>query len=205
MKKLIGYFLQGLLYILPIVVTIYVIIALMRYVNRLLSGISFFAGSTNGMWIGLLLIIIIITIIGWLLPVMIKTPLVQFMQRTINSTPLVGIIYTSVKDLMSAFVGKKRKFGTPVLVSMDNEGIMHRLGFITQETTEQLGVEGMMAVYMPSSYGLLGDLVIVPESKVRKLDSTSADMMKFIVSGGVTKINDNTQQVTEGNKESKEE
>ena len=195
MKKLIGYFFQGLLYILPFVVTIYVIIALVRYANRLLSSIPMFSGSATSVWILIVLIVGITVFTGWLVPFLIKTPLVQFAQRIINSTPIVGIIYSSVKDLMSAFVGKNRKFGTPVLVSMDNEDVMHRLGFVTQESLSHLGIEDMVSVYMPSSYGMLGDLVIVPASKVRKIDGTSTDVMKFIVSGGVTKMNDNTEAI----------
>ena len=190
MKKIIGYFFQGLLYIVPIIVTIYVIVALVRYVDKIIDSIPYFSQNFGGSVIGAIIIVVLTTPLGYLIPVILKTPLASLLHQIVNSTPLVGLIYSSVKDLMSAFVGKKRKFGTPVLVNMDNDNIMHRLGFITQESLSLIGTEGMVAVYMPSSYGLLGDLVIVPANKISKLNEPSADIMKFIVSGGVTKMNE---------------
>jgi uncharacterized membrane protein len=93
-----------------------------------------------------------------------------------------------VKDLLSAFVGKERKFDKPVLVSLDSEGVLKRLGFITSEDLTDLGIVNKIAVYLPSSYGVLGELYIVPTDKIEIIDANSADVMKFIVSGGVTKV-----------------
>ncbi len=187
MKKIIGYFFQGLLYIVPIIVPIYVIIALVRYADKVLDSIPYLSGHFSS-WVGVVIIFVFTTIAGWLVPIMLKTPLAGLAHQLLNSMPLVNVIYSSVKDLMSAFVGQKRKFGTPVLVSMDNSGTMHRLGFITQEDLSKLGIEGMVSVYMPSSYGILGDLVIVPANKVTRIEEGSADIMKFIVSGGVSQV-----------------
>ena len=98
------------------------------------------------------------------------------------------VIYSSVKDLLSAFVGKERKFDKPVLVSLDKEGVLKRLGFITSDDLNDLGITDRIAVYLPSSYGVLGELYVVPKEKIELIDANSADVMKFIVSGGVTKV-----------------
>lgn len=196
-KKIIGYFLQGLLYIVPVVVTVYVTVSAVNYIDELLSSIPYFSERVESKGIpglGLAIIVILICLAGWLMPIFLSTPLAGLAQRFLNSTPLIGIIYSSVKDLMSAFVGKKKKFGQPVLVSLDDTGTVYRLGFITQENLSKLGIHDMVSVYMPSSYGLLGDLVIVPCDKVTRLTEGSAEVMKFIVSGGVTKMDENTNK-----------
>lgn len=190
-KKLVGYFLQGLLYIVPVVVTLYVTITAVKYIDELISSIPYISEHLEARGIpglGLLTIVVLICIAGWIMPILLSTPIAGLMHRVLNTTPLVGIVYSSVKDLMSAFVGKKKKFGQPVLVNMDDSGILHRMGFVMQEEMAKMGAEGMVAVYLPSSYGLLGDLIVVPRSKVKKLDDSSADVMKFIVSGGVTNM-----------------
>jgi uncharacterized membrane protein len=43
-------------------------------------------------------------------------------------------------------------------------------------------------VYLPFSYGFNGQLVIVESSNVQKLDASGTEMMKFVISGGVTDI-----------------
>ena len=70
-----------------------------------------------------------------------------------------------------------------------NESGLEKLGFITQEDLSKLGIEGKVAVYLPHSYNFSGNLFIVPSQNVIILKSaSSADVMKFIVSGGVTEI-----------------
>lgn len=193
MKKIIGYFLQGLLYIVPVVVTIYVVLTAIDYIDLLISKIPYFEEHVESRGVpglGVFIIVILVCLAGWLVPIFLSTPLAGIFHRALNSMPLVGVVYSSVKDLMSAFVGKNKKFDTPVLVSLDKDGIVQRLGFITADDLSGLNAGGKVAVYMPSSYGLLGDLVIVPKDKVEKIDEKTADVMKFIVSGGVAKIED---------------
>lgn len=198
MKKYVSYFLQGLLYLVPIVVTLYVLVWTIRFADNLIYDIlrSLGLGSRFHIpGIGFVLVVVIVSTVGYVGPMLIKTPIVQLMHKVINSAPFLRIIYSSLKDLMSAFVGKNRKFGTPVLVSLDDSGTMHRLGFVTQENLKALDIEEtMIAVMLPNSYGMLGDLVIVPRAKVKVINAHSADVMKFIVSGGVTTIDDMSEK-----------
>ncbi|NPA37685.1 MAG: DUF502 domain-containing protein [Chlorobi bacterium] len=192
MKRLIRYFLQGLLYIAPVAVTIYVFVVTFIWLDGLLRNLEIFNRepfsrfSFPGM--GFLAIVMFITLAGFTGQRLITTPIASFFSRILEKAPLIKIIYSSVKDLLSAFVGKERKFDKPVIVSLDNDGILNRLGFITSDDLTDLGIKEKVAVYLPSSYGVLGELYIVPANKVKKLNVNSADVMKFIVSGGVTKI-----------------
>lgn len=192
MKKLIRYFLQGILYIAPIAVTIYVFVVAFIWLDGLLRNLEVFEKGPFSEYsfpgIGLLIIVITITIVGFLGQRFITTPISNAFERLLKRAPLIKVIYSSVKDLLSAFVGKERKFEKPVLVTLDKEGILERLGFITATDLADLGIEEKIAVYLPSSYGVLGELYIVPTKNVKPIDANSADVMKFIVSGGVTKV-----------------
>ncbi|MBP5365541.1 MAG: DUF502 domain-containing protein [Bacteroidales bacterium] len=199
MKKIASYFLQGLLYIIPIAVTLFVLVKCFGIADSLIDfmyrGLQI--GPENRIpGLGLLLLLLIVTAVGYACPLLISPQMSKLINKTIKSAPLISVIYTSVRDLMSAFVGKKQKFGTPVLVSLDDSGIVSRLGFITTEDLSKLNIEGRVGVYLPNSYGWLGDLVLVPAERVTRLDAKASDVMKFIVSGGVTQIGSQDEQDT---------
>jgi len=180
MNSLIKYFLRGLLLVIPIGVTIYILLASIRWLDGLLT--LDFPGA------GLLIILCAITFIGYIGSTLIAQPLFNFFERLLNRLPLVRIIYSSLKDLISAFVGDKKKFNQPVLVTLNRESNLHKLGFITQEDLSNLGLMERLAVYLPHSYNFSGDLYIVPKENITLIHATGADVMKFIVSGGVTKV-----------------
>lgn len=203
MKKYVSYFLQGLFYVVPLAVTIYVLVWIISFTDDLIYKALRAIGYDSYLYIpgiGLLFVVVIVSIVGYLGPMIIKTPMVQILHKVINSAPFVRVIYSSLKDLMSAIVGKNRKFGNPVLVNLDDSGTMHRLGFVTQESLKSLDIsEGMIAVMLPNSYGVLGDLVIVPRSKVKSINANSADVMKFIVSGGVASVDGSDDKLQDDN------
>ncbi len=192
MKKVARYFFQGLLYIVPLAVTIYVLVFAFIWLDSLLRDLEIFQhepyAQFNFPGLGLLVILVVVTLIGFAGQRLITAPLSHSFDTMLKRAPLIKVIYTSVKDLLSAFVGKERKFEKPVLVSLDNAGILQRFGFITAADLEDLGVKDKIAVYLPSSYGILGELYVVPTDKVKLIDAHPADVMKFIVSGGVAKV-----------------
>jgi uncharacterized membrane protein len=90
---------------------------------------------------------------------------------------------------MSAFVGKEKKFTEPVLVKMSKDSDLEKIGFVTQHDLSALGIEtGKVAVYMPFSYALSGSLFIVPVENIKPLNTNSTEIMKFVVSAGVTSV-----------------
>lgn len=192
MKKIISYFFQGILYIAPIAVTLYVFIIAFVWLDGLLRNLEVFEHGPFSEYsfpgIGLIIIVLTITAVGFLGQKLITTPISNAFGSLLKRAPLIQVIYSSVKDLLSAFVGKERKFEKPVLITLDETGILQRLGFITAADLMDIGVKDKIAVYLPSSYGVLGELYIVPKSNVQVIDANSADVMKFIVSGGVTKV-----------------
>jgi len=184
MKRLIGYFLQGLLYLVPITATIYVVYEAIVTVDGLVP--------VDVPGVGLLIIVIVVTLAGFIGGTLLSQQFFR-LEKILDRVPLIKIIYSSVKDLLSAFVGKKKRFTETVLVKM--EGDVERLGFITQKDLTQLGIsKDKVGVYIPFSYAVTGNLIIVPKENVTPIDGSSADVMKFIISGGVTNINDSNKQ-----------
>lgn len=190
MRRFFQYFFQGLLYTVPIAVTIWVLVWAVRATDSIFKWLGKdtifdFPGR------GILIILILITLVGYFAPKLVTPRFSSWWQNLLKRIPLVNLIYSSVKDIMDAFVGKQKRFGTPVLVCMDKDNIQHRLGFITSEDLSKVGVkDGKIAIYFPISYGMFGELIIVPADRVEKLDASSADVMKFVVSGGVVKMDD---------------
>lgn len=196
MRRLIRYFLQGLLYIAPLAVTVYVIVVSIVWIDGLLRDREFFQegflSRYNFPGLGLILILMLVTLIGYVGQRMIASPISLAYDKTMKKAPLVKMIYTSVKDLLSAFVGGEKKFNQPVIVKLDEAGLLHRFGFITTVDLGDLGLNDMVGVYLPSSYGMLGEMYAVPKKQVTPIDASSVDVMKFIVSGGVSELKSKT-------------
>ena len=193
MKQIASYFFQGLLYLAPVGITLYVIIFSFVWIDGLLRDLKIFheglLSSYSFPGIGVLIILSGVTLVGFLGQRIISRPVLSAFERLLEKAPFIKIIYTSVKELLSAFVGKERKFEQPVLVRLDNQSVVRRLGFITATDLSQIGIpDGYIGVYLPSSYGLLGELVVVPAMNVEPIEAHSAEVMKFIVSGGVSKV-----------------
>jgi uncharacterized membrane protein len=182
MKKLFQYFAQGLVFVLPLAITFYLIYAVFVWLDNIIPF------KIPGL--GIVVIVIGITLVGFLFQILVATPIFSMFNRIFKRAPLLKVVYTSIKDLFSAFVGKEKKFEKPVLVTIDNINKIKRLGFLTQEHLSFLKVpEGFVSVYFPSSYGILGELYIVPAEMVEPVEGHPAEVMKFIVSGGVSKFN----------------
>lgn len=181
MNKLGKYFIRGLVYLAPLVVTIYVAYSIIIGLNNLLNiGIP---------GVGLFLAIIIITILGYIGSLLISSPLIVWFEKILVKIPLISILYTSIKDLVNAFAGDKNKFNKPVLVKFDKNVDALKPGFLTAEDLSEIGLKEHVAVYMPHSYNFSGNIFIVPKENIISVDVPSVDFMKFIVSGGVTHFN----------------
>ena len=186
MKKLVGYFFQGILFIVPIAVTIYILYIAFEFIDGILPE-DIIGPHIPGL--SALVIILTITLIGFLSKILVSQPIFQSVNKIINKLPLIKVIYISIKDLLSAFVGKEKKFTHPVLVKINKEIELERLGFVTQKDLAFIGVKDKkIAVYLPSSYGILGELYIVPAENTTPIDANAIEVMKFIVSGGVSKF-----------------
>ena len=183
LKRLLEYFFQGLIYISPIGITIYIILWVLKNIDGLIID-AYLPVSFPGL--GLILMFFIIALLGFIGKKIISTPLKAEFDRLLDKAPIIKLMFTSIRDFLSAFVGNNKKFTQPVLVKVSDYA--EKLGFVTQHELPVLGLEGKVAVYFPYSYSFLGELVIVPSQYVTPINIPSAQVMKFVVSGGVSGI-----------------
>ena len=185
-KTLVKYFLQGLFYVVPIGVTVYLIVWLVVKIDGIIN--------LDIPGLGLIAILIGITLIGFLGSHFFVSYL-RPLDRAMEKTPLIKLVYTSMKDLMNAFVGKKKQFKTPVLVKMGEGLEVERMGFITKGDLSEMGIStNKVAVYFPFSYGINGQVMVIPKKNISIIHASSSDVMKFIVSGGVTNVESTEKQ-----------
>jgi uncharacterized membrane protein len=196
-RKLLQYFLQGLIILAPIVITIWAVTTLFNFIDRILPNLieELFPNLKDfyitGM--GFLVVILLVLLVGYISSNFVVGKLVELFDNILQKTPGIKIIYTTLKDFFEAFAGNKRKFDKAVLVSIDAPDIW-RIGFITQEDLHEFGLQDFVAVYVPHSYGFVGQLFFVKKQRVKLLtDISSAEAMKFVISGGVTEIEEDAK------------
>lgn len=176
MRKLTTYFLKGLAFLVPVVATIFVVYIVFVKIDKL------FKFPIPG--VGFIITIIAITAIGFIGSNFLTRKFVNSVDNLFSRLPLIKMIYTSARDLTSAFVGDRKGF-KPVAVTLSPGSNIQVIGFATKEGLEELGLADNVAVYLPQSYNFAGNLIIVPKEQVRPLSADSAEVMKFVVSGGV--------------------
>jgi len=178
MKRLTKYFFEGLLVLVPLVATVYVIYVVFNKIDHI------FKFRVPGM--GFLVTVLTIILVGFISSNFLMRSLVRLIDKIFTKLPFVKMIYSSVKDLIGAFVGDKKSFDKPVLVTLSPGSNIQAVGFITRENLVNIGLSDKIAVYLPQSYNFAGNLLVVPKDQVTPLTADSGDIMAFIVSGGVT-------------------
>ena len=185
-QKTIQYFLQGLLILGPISITIYFIYVVFDKIDGILRP------AINIPGLGFIIIVGFIIIIGYLSSFFVMGRLLSLMDKYLEKTPGVKLFYSFLRDFFEAFAGNKKKFTHNVLACVDDTDVW-RVGFITQEDMSNFGMENYVAVYLPMAYSVAGNVYIVPKIRIRQMTNISASQsMKFAVSGGVTTITDPT-------------
>lgn len=182
LKSLIKYFLQGIVIIGPLAATIWIIWTAVSSIDNIIPGLS-------REYPGLVFILMILstTLIGFLgSKFLIGRVIVKEINHFLEHTPGVKFIYTSLKEVMSSFVGDKKKFNTPVWVKVSDSPEVWRIGFLTQKSMNAVHLHGMVSVYLPHSYAISGWVIITQAENTKPVQGMSAaQAMKFAVSGGV--------------------
>jgi len=191
-SKLFQYFLQGLLIIAPITITVYTIYWVVSSIDNLIPIFTETDAAGNvyvrNYGLGFLVIIVAICLIGYLSSFFIKLKLFNLFDSWLEKAPGIRFIYSTVKDFFEAFAGEKKKFNKPVLANIDDKDVW-RVGFITKTDMTDFGFADYVAVYIPASYSIAGNVYLLPQNRVRPITNISAtEAMKFAISGGVTQV-----------------
>ncbi len=198
-NKLFEYFLQGLLVIGPIAITAYSIYWIVSSIDSLIPLFTSTDEKGNvqvhNYGLGFLIVIFGICLVGYLSSFFIKLKLFSLFDSLLQRTPGIRLIYTSLKDFFEAFAGEKKKFNKPVLANIDDNDVW-RMGFITKEEVKDLGFPDYVAVYIPASYSISGNVYLLPRKRVKAVTSMNAsEAMKFAISGGVTHIEEKDEKM----------
>lgn len=188
-RKLLRYFLQGILILAPISLTAYALYWLFEKVDGILRPYVNIPG------VGFAIIIAFVITIGWLSSNLITGGIFSLFDHWLERTPGIKLIYSTLKDFFEAFAGDKRKFNKPILVNVfANEVWM--VGFLTSEDLERfdLGAEYVSA-YVPQGYNIAGQVYLVKRERIRRLEDVAAsDAMKFAVTGGVVELEEESKE-----------
>ncbi len=178
MQELAKNFLEGLFLVVPVAVTIYVVFLVFNFIDGWLNI------PVPGL--GFLLTIGMMILVGRLASNVFFQGALGSLEKILTRTPFVKLVYTSLKDLIEAFMGEKKRFDQPVLVTLMPGGHAQAIGFVTCQDLKTFGLDDQVAVYFPQSYNFAGHLLVFPRSQIRPLEADSSDIMAFIVSGGVS-------------------
>lgn len=183
MNWLIKNFLRGLVIVVPIALTVYLLYQTFVWLDRLLhiDGLEI-----NVPGLGIAILFAFILVIGALAGNFVGRRVFTLMEAVFTKAPIVRIVYAAIKDLLEAFVGNKRRFDRPVAIAV-SEGV-RTFGFITRDDLSELGMPGEVAVYVPFSYTWDGCLLVVARERVTPLSADSASVMALVVSGGVSRM-----------------
>ncbi|TFG47426.1 MAG: DUF502 domain-containing protein [Gemmatimonadales bacterium] len=182
MKRLARYFLNGVILTAPVALTAFILWKVFTTVDGWLNipipGVGFLAT------------IALITLVGFFGSNFLTRRLLDWLEDLLEHLPGVRFIYHGIKEVMGAFVGEKRRFGKAVLVTLDQQIGLKAIGFLTQESLAEFGLEDHVTVYLPQSYNFAGQTLVIPRDRIQPLDVPSARVMTFVVSGGVAEMGD---------------
>ena len=187
------YFFTGLALIMPVVVTLYVLVALFRFVDNILGRfINFYLQETLGFYIpgiGFILFFLIILATGFLAVHFFGRNVFPALERWFSRLPFIRQVYPSVKKIFNFLFSQDRQiFRKVVMIEYPRKGI-YSLGFVVNEGLKQLQdktQEEMVNIFIPSTPSpLTGYFVVVAKREVIFLDLTIEDGLKMVVSGGV--------------------
>jgi uncharacterized membrane protein len=178
MKKLSAYFFRGLLFLTPIGITLYILYFVFSAIDRI------FRFNIPGL--GFLLTLTLVTLIGFLVSTVLAQGAANVIDNLFRRMPIVKMIYSSIQDLVSAFVGDRKRFNRPVLVGLQPGSGVQLMGFVTRDSLTNIDMSESVAVYIPQSYNFAGNVIVVPKAQITPLEIESGKVMAFIVSGGVS-------------------
>ncbi|HUO51424.1 MAG TPA: DUF502 domain-containing protein [Gemmatimonadaceae bacterium] len=179
MRSLLKHFLRGLLVTGPVALTLFIVWTVFRTIDGWLK--LPIPGA------GFVITIVGITLVGFVASNLVARQVLGTFEDLLKRLPFVRLLYSSSKDLLGAFVGEQRRFDRPVIVTLYGDGGPKAIGFQTKDSLAEFGLPDHVAVYLPESYNFAGNLFVVPRSRVTPIDGESAQVMAFVVSGGVAK------------------
>ena len=191
MKRILRYFIQGLVITVPLGITILIITKIFFWIEGWFEDLDVIVHPAADPFIVIGIVFAFIVLAGIFASNVVAQLLISESGKLIEKIPVIRHIYSPVKDFTGAFLGNKKRFNNPVLVTTNKEANVREIGFITDDDLHEIGLgPEYIAVYLPASYSIAGRLLIVPRTNVSPMDANAGDVMKFVVSGGVAEVDE---------------
>jgi len=192
LKSISKTFLTGLITILPIILTLYLLYWLVVTTESALGSVIRLVLPENLYWPGMGTVagLAVVFLVGVLMHAYVVQRLFALGEQILYHLPFIKSVYRAIRDFFDYFSpGKTKEFEQVVAVSIGDTG-MQVIGFISQAVPERLPEdfreEGSIMVYLPLSYMIGGYAVLMPRSAVRPLDMSMEEAMRFTLTAGVT-------------------
>jgi len=191
-KKLRIWFFSGLIVLIPIATTIYILWFLFSKVDGLLKGVFYKFSSSLGLkpfpGLGFLTVMLIILLVGIFASNYIGRKILQIGDRMLTRVPLVSSIYSTIQKISQAFLsGEKAVLRQAVLFEYPRKGI-YSIGFVTSESwseAKRKTGKQTISVFLPTTPNpTSGYLLLIPKEDIIPLQISVEDALKLIVSGG---------------------
>ena len=189
MKHINQIFFKGLIVVLPITLTFYLLVWASYKIESIFgSTIEMIVGQ----WLyipglGIFVTLIFIFLVGLLVNNYITGRFFSWLTETLEKVPLIKVIYNPLKDLMALIPGRSSDKDRPqrvVLVPLENLGV-NALGIVTREQLDELPGSGLVSVYIPLSYMLGGITILIEKEKVKKVDIPVDQALKLSVTAWI--------------------
>jgi len=192
MRQFSRIFVRGLLAILPIFLTIYVVVWSFIFLESTLSGVlrAILPSNLYFPGLGLVSLVLVILVTGIALAEIHVEQMFHYLEKRFNRLPVIKLIYGTCKDFLNYMTNHRRKkqFNKVVTVQMQNGGFK-LVGFITEEDlnrhNEQLADDDWVAVYLPMGYQIGGYTLLINRKQVEPVNMSFEDAMRFILTAGV--------------------
>lgn len=193
LKKIRTYFLAGLLVLIPLVLTVFIIWKLFIAIDGLLSGfinnmLERIGIPVTSIGLGFISVVLLIFLTGMIAKNYFGRKVIRIGEDIVTKIPLMNRIYLAIKQISNAFFSEKREvLKKAVLIEYPRKGI-YSIGFFTQDTKGEVQdrlQQDVVSIFLPTTPNpTSGFLLFVPKSEVAELDMTIEEALKLVISGG---------------------
>jgi len=197
MKRLRRYFITGLIVLIPLVVTIWVLWKLSVFLEGILGGLfRRYLPQLYSPGLGVISLLLIIILVGALANNFLGKRLLRLSEGLLAKIPLFNKIYLSIKGISDAILKKKRGLFSGVAL-IEFQGIQ-TLALITSPAQKEIQKESsnkLVSLFIPTVPNLTtGFYCLAPEKNLKRLDLSVEEALKLMLSLGLTGEKEETKK-----------
>jgi len=194
-------FLSGLVAVLPLAITLYLVYWLGRLAESAFGGFARLL-LPDGWYVpgfGVLLAAAAIFAIGVFVQQVVFSRVVDFAEELLSRIPIVKTVYTTVRDTLDFISNASRRRDLKRVVLVELQENVHVIGFVTDDRADQVlpellgdvaeeeGGGPLVSVYMPMSYMVGGYTVYLSGERLKPIDISIEDAMRVALTAGVNR------------------